>query len=103
MAEKTAAPERALRKAGLSMNVTINIYGDVHIHCDCCNECGEYADDLEESPEVPYEDAPDTEDDSEEIELSIAEVEAAVKALAAFFLPLFSEEIDEGGGTHEGI
>ena len=80
------------------MNVTINIYGDVHIHCDCCNECGEYADDLEESPEVPYEDAPDTEDDSEEIELSIAEVEAAVKALAAFFLPLFSEETDEGGG-----
>ena len=32
------------------MNVTINIYGDVHIHCDCCNECGEYADDLEKSP-----------------------------------------------------
>ena len=35
------------------MNVTINIYGDVHIHCDCCNECGEYADDLEKSPEAP--------------------------------------------------
>lgn len=52
------------------MNVTINIYGDVHIHCDCCDERGVYADDLEESPEVPYEDAPDTEDDSEEIELS---------------------------------
>ena len=60
------------------MNVTINIYGDVHIHCDCCDGCGEFADDLEESPEVPYEDAPDTEDDSEEIELSIAEVEAVV-------------------------
>ena len=85
------------------MNVTINIYGDVHIHCDCCNGCSEYADDLEKSPEAPYEDAPDTEDDSEEIELSIAEAEAAVKALAAFFLPLFSEETDEGGGAHEGI
>lgn len=85
------------------MNVTINIYGDVHIHCDCCDERGVYADDLEESPEVPYEDAPDTEDDSEEIELSIAEAEAVVKAVAAFFLPLFSEETDKGGGAHEGI
>ena len=43
------------------MNVTINIYGDVHIHCDCCDGCGEYDDDLEKSPEAPYEDAPDTE------------------------------------------
>lgn len=85
------------------MNVTINIYGDVHIHCDCCNECGVYDDDLEKSPEAPYEDAPDTEDDSEETELSIAEAEAVVKAVAAFFLPLFSEETDEGGGAHEGI
>ncbi len=85
------------------MNVTINIYGDVHIHCDCCDERGVYADDLEESPEVPYEDAPDTEDDSEQIGPTAEEVEAAVKALAAFFLPLFSEETDEGGGAHEGI
>ena len=29
------------------MNVTINIYGDVHIHCDCCNECGEYDDNFD--------------------------------------------------------
>ena len=57
------------------MNVTINIYGDVHIHCDCCDERGVYNDDLEKSPEAPYEDAPDTEDGSEEIELSIAEAE----------------------------
>ena len=85
------------------MNVTINIYGDVHIHCDCCDERGVYDDDLEKSPEAPYEDAPDTEDGSEETELSIAEAEAAVKALAAFFLPLFSEETGEGGGAHEGI
>lgn len=85
------------------MNVTINIYGDVHIHCDCCNGCGEYADDLEESPEVPYEDAPDTEDDSEEIELSIAEAEAVVKAVAKLLFPFLPAEIDEGGGAHEGI
>lgn len=83
------------------MNVTINIYGDVHIHCDCCNECGVYANDLEESPEAPYEDAPDTEDDSEEIELSIAE--AMVKAVAELLFPFLPAEIDEGGGAHEGI
>lgn len=83
------------------MNVTINIYGDVHIHFDCCDGCGEYADDLEESPEVPYEDAPDTEDDSEEIELSIAE--AMVKAVAELLFPFLPAEIDEGGGAHEGI
>lgn len=85
------------------MNVTINIYGDVHIHCDCCDERGVYADDLEESPEVPYEDAPDAEDVGEQTGPTAEEVEAAVKALAAFFLPLFSEETGEGGGAHEGI
>lgn len=85
------------------MNVTINIYSDVHIHCDCCDERGVYADDLEESPEVPYEDAPDAEDGGEQTGPTAEEAEAAVKALAAFFLPLFSEETDEGGGAHEGI
>jgi len=83
------------------MNVTINIYGDVHIHCDCCNECGVYANDLEKSPEAPYEDAPDTEDGSEEIELSIAE--AMVKAVTELLFPFLPAEIDEGGGAHEGI
>lgn len=83
------------------MNVTINIYGDVHIHCDCCDERGVYANDLEKSPEAPYEDAPDTEDDSEEIELSIAE--AVVKAVAELLFPFLPAEIDEGGGAHEGI
>lgn len=85
------------------MNVTINIYGDVHIHCDCCYECGVYANDLEESPEAPYEDAPDTEDGSEETELSIAEAEAVVKAVAELLFPFLPAEIDEGGGAHEGI
>lgn len=83
------------------MNVTINIYGDVHIHCDCCDERGVYDDDLEKSPEASYEDAPDTEDDSEEIELSIAE--AMVKAVAELLFPFLPAEIDEGGGAHEGI
>lgn len=83
------------------MNVTINIYGNVHINCDCCDERGVYANDLEKSPEAPYEDAPDTEDGSEEIELSIAE--AMVKAVAELLFPFLPAEIDEGGGTHEGI
>ena len=70
---KTAAPERALRKAGLSMNVTINIYGDVHIHCDCCDERGVYADDLEESPKPHMKMHPIRRMTAKEIELSIAE------------------------------
>ena len=37
------------------MNVTINIYGDVHIHCDCCNECGEYDDNFDDALEAPHE------------------------------------------------
>lgn len=81
------------------MNVTINIYGNVHINCDC----GEYADNFEDTLEVPYEDAPDTEDDSEETELSIAEAEAVVKAVAELLFPFLPAEIDEGGGAHEGI
>ena len=43
------------------------------------------------------------EDGSEQIGPTAEEAEAAVKALAAFFLPLFSEETDEEGGAHEGI
>lgn len=85
------------------MNVTINIYGDVHIHCDCCDGCGEYDDNFDDALEAPHEDAPDTEDDSEEIELSIAEAEAVVKAVAELLFPFLPAEIDEGGGAHEGI
>lgn len=85
------------------MNVTINIYGDVHIHCDCCDGCGEYDDNFDDALEAPHEAAPDAEDGGEQIGPTAEEAEAAVKALAAFFLPLFSEETNEGGGAHEGI
>ena len=85
------------------MNVTINIYGDVHIHCDCCDGCGVYDDNFDDALEAPYEDAPDTEDGSEETELSIAEAEAVVKAVAELLFPFLPAEIDEGGGAHEGI
>lgn len=44
------------------MNVTINISGDVHIHCDCCNGCGEYDDNFDDALEAPHEAAPDAED-----------------------------------------
>jgi hypothetical protein len=74
------------------MNVTINIYGDVHIHCDCCDECGscgEYADDFAESLEVP-----DVEG-GEEIRLSAEEAEDVVKAVAQLLLPFLSAEIEE--------
>lgn len=43
------------------------------------------------------------EDGGEQIGPTAEEAEAAVMALAAFFLPLFSEETDEEGGAHEGI
>jgi len=85
------------------MNVTINIYGNVHIHCDCCDGCGEYDDNFDDALEAPHEAAPDAEDGGEQTGPTAEEAEAAVKALAAFFLPLFSEETDEEGGAHEGI
>lgn len=85
------------------MNVTINIYGDVHIHCDCCDECGEYDDNFDDALEAPHEAVPDAEDGGEEIELSIAEAEAVVKAVAELLFPFLPAEIDEGGGAHEGI
>ena len=85
------------------MNVTINIYGDVHIHCDCCDECGVYDDNFDDALEAPHEAVPDAEDGSEEIELSIAEAEAVVKAVAELLFPFLPAEIDEGGGAHEGI
>lgn len=85
------------------MNVTINIYGDVHIHCDCCDGCSVYDDNFDDALEAPHEAVPDAEDDSEEIELSIAEAEAVVKAVAELLFPFLPAEIDEGGGAHEGI
>lgn len=71
------------------MNVTINIYGDVHIHCDCCDGCGVYDDNFDDALEAPHEAVPDAEDCGEQIGPTAEEAEAAVKALAAFFLPLF--------------
>ena len=48
------------------MNVTINIYGDVHIHCDCCDGCSVYDDNFDDALEAPHEAAPDAEDGGEQ-------------------------------------
>ncbi len=80
------------------MNVTINIYGDVHVRCDCCDECGscgKYADSFEEALESPYGAAPDAEDGGGEISLSAKETEDVVKAVAQLLLPFLSAEIEE--------
>lgn len=72
------------------MNVTINIYGNVHINCDC----GEYADNFEDTLEVPYEAEPDAEN-SEEIELSEDEIEAVAAAMTQIFLAFLPADLDE--------
>ena len=85
------------------MNVTINISGDVHIHCDCCDGCGVYDDNFDDALEAPHEAAPDAEDGGEQIGPTAEEAEAAVMALAELLFPFLPAEIDEGGGAHEGI
>ena len=85
------------------MNVTINIYGDVHIHCDCCDGCGEYDDNYENALEAPHEAVPDAEDGGGQTGLTAKEAEAMVKAVAELLFPFLPAEIDEGGGAHEGI
>lgn len=72
------------------MNVTINIYGNVHINCDC----GEYADNFEDTLEVPYEAEPDAEN-SEEIELSEDEIEAVAAAMTQILLSFLPADPDE--------
>ena len=74
-----------------------------NIHCDCCDECGVYDDNFDDALEALHEAVPAAEDGGGQTDPTAEEAEAAVKALAAFFLPLFSEETDEGGGAHEGI
>lgn len=76
------------------MNVTINIYGDVHIHCDCCDGCGVYDDNFDDALEAPHEAAPDAEN-SEEIELSEDEIEAVAAAMTQILLSFLPADLDE--------
>ncbi len=76
------------------MNVTINIYGDVHIHCDCCDGCGVYDDNFDDALEAPHEAEPDAEN-SEEIELSEDEIEAVAAAMTQILLSFLPADLDE--------
>ena len=76
------------------MNVTINIYGDVHIRCDCCDGCGVYDDNFDDALEAPHEAVPDAEN-SEEIELSEDEIEAVAAAMTQILLSFLPADLDE--------
>lgn len=72
------------------MNVNITINGDVHIHCDCCGDCGDfYGNDLDEAYDMPEG------DECEITELPPEEAEAVLKAVAELILPLLREDADE--------
>lgn len=71
------------------MNVTITINGDIHIHCGCCEDCGLYDDDFEESLETPDE------DEDEAAELPPEEAEAVIKAVAELIFPLLRAETND--------
>ncbi len=70
------------------MNVTINIKGDIHIHCNCCGDCDEFEDSFNEDIEMPDEDA------IEDSELPPEEAEAVLKAVAELIIPLLQAETD---------
>ena len=70
------------------MNVNITINGDIHIHCDCCGDCGDFFENgLDEALEMP--------DTEESTELSPEEAEAVLKAVAELIFPLLREDADE--------
>lgn len=72
------------------MNVNITINGDIHIHCDCCGDCGDfYESDFDEAYEMPDE------DEGEITELPPKEAESVLKAVAELIIPLLQESTDE--------
>lgn len=85
------------------MNVTINIYGDVHIHCDCCDGCGEFATTLRKAQKSHMKMHPIRRMTAKKSSCPLRKAEAMVKAVAELLFPFLPAEIDEGGGAHEGI
>ena len=80
------------------MNVNITINGDIHIHCGCCEDCGDfYESDFGGAYEMPDEDA------GEISELPPEEAEAVLRAVAELILPFLQEAADERGTEHEGV
>lgn len=72
------------------MNVNITINGDIHIHCTCCEECGDfYENDYDGAFEMPDE------DEGEITELAPEEAEAVLKAVAELIFPLLREDSGE--------
>ena len=72
------------------MNVNITINGDIHIHCDCCGDCGDFF-------ENDFEEAIKTSDkDADEItDLSPEEAESVLKAVAELIISLLREDVEE--------
>lgn len=80
------------------MNANITINGNIHIHCGCSGECGDfYESGFDEAYEMPGE------DEGEITELPPEEAEAVLRAVAELILPLLREAADERGTEHEGI
>ena len=68
------------------MNVNITINGDIHIHCGCCEDCGDfYESDFGGAYEMPDE------DEDEISELPPEEAEAVLRAVAELILPFLQE------------
>ena len=89
---------KLLRKARYIMNVNITINGDIHIHCGCCEDCGDfYESDFGGAYEMPDE------DEGEISELPPEEAEAVLRAVAELILPFLQEAADERGTEHEGV
>ena len=63
-----------------------HINGDIHIHCGCCEDCGDFYEiGFDEAYEMPDE------DEGEITELPSEEAEAVLKAVAELILPLLQE------------
>ncbi len=72
------------------MNVNITINGDIHIHCTCRGDWGDfYENDYDEAFEMSDE------DEGEITELAPEEAEAVLKAVAELIFPLLREDSGE--------
>jgi len=68
------------------MNVNITINGDILIHFECCEDCGDFRED-------DYENESEMRDES--TELPPEEAESVLKAVAELIFPLLQEDSDE--------
>lgn len=72
------------------MNVNITMNGDIHIHCTCCRDCGDfYENDYDEAFEMADK------DEGEITELPPKEAEAVLRAVAELIFPLLRAETND--------